>query len=60
MQKRLLDTRRRPPMIFVTARDETEVRAKALQASAFAFLGKPFSDEVLLQAIRAISQPHVP
>jgi two-component system response regulator FixJ len=60
LQKRLLETRRTPPIIFVTARDETEVRAQALQAGAFAFLGKPFSDEVLLQAIRAILQPHVP
>lgn len=57
LQKRLVETRRTPPIIFVTARDEAEVRAQALQAGAFAFLGKPFSDEVLLQAIRTILQP---
>ncbi|MGC2474094.1 MAG: response regulator [Candidatus Sulfotelmatobacter sp.] len=57
LQKRLVETRRTPPIIFVTARDEAEVRAQALQAGAFAFLGKPFSDEVLLQAIRTSLQP---
>ncbi len=60
LQRCLIETRRTPPIIFVTARDETEVRAQALQAGAFAFLGKPFSDEVLLRAIRSILQPHVP
>lgn len=57
LQRRLIETGRRPPIIFVTARDAAEVRARALQAGAFAFLGKPFSDEVLLRAIRTILQP---
>jgi FixJ family two-component response regulator len=60
LQKWLIETHRTPPIIFVTARDETEVRAQALEAGAFAFLEKPFSDEVLLQAIRTILQSHVP
>jgi FixJ family two-component response regulator len=59
LQSWLIETRRTPPIIFVTARDETEVRAQALRAGAFAFLGKPFSDEVLLQAIRTILQSPV-
>ncbi len=57
LQRRLIETGRTPPIIFVTARDAAEVRAQALQAGAFAFLGKPFSDEVLLRAIRTILQP---
>jgi len=41
------------PIIFITAYDNKESRKQALQAGAIAFLGKPFSDELLLQAIRA-------
>jgi FixJ family two-component response regulator len=41
------------PVIFITAYDNKESRRQALQAGAIAFLGKPFSDELLLQTIRA-------
>ena len=41
------------PIIFVTAYDNKELRKQALQAGAVAFLGKPFSDELLLRAVRA-------
>ena len=40
------------PIIFITARDDKESRRRAMQAGAIAFLGKPFSDEQLLQGIR--------
>jgi FixJ family two-component response regulator len=40
------------PIIFVTAYDNKESRKQALHAGAIAFLGKPFSDKLLLQAIR--------
>ena len=40
------------PVIFITAHDNKESRSQALQAGAVAFLGKPFSDELLLHAIR--------
>jgi FixJ family two-component response regulator len=40
------------PIIFITAHDDKESRRRAMQAGAIAFLGKPFSDERLLQAIR--------
>ena len=39
------------PIIFITAYDKEESRQQALQAGAVAFLGKPFSDELLLQTI---------
>jgi FixJ family two-component response regulator len=45
------------PIIFITAYDDKESRRRALQAGAVAFLGKPFSDEQLLQAIRS-ALPH--
>jgi len=41
------------PIIFITAHDNKESRQQALQAGAVAFLGKPFSDELLLQIIGA-------
>src|SRR3954451_19506805 len=41
------------PIIFVTAYDDTASRKRALQAGAVAFLGKPFTDEILLQTIRS-------
>lgn len=44
------------PTIFIIAYDNKESRQQALQAGAVAFLGKPFSDELLLQTIRAALQ----
>ena len=41
------------PVIFITAYDNKDSRQRAMQAGAAAFLGKPFSDEQLLQAIRS-------
>lgn len=41
------------PIIFITAYDKEQSRQQALQAGAVAFLGKPFGDELLLQALRA-------
>ena len=41
------------PIIFITAYDKEESRQQALQSGAVGFLGKPFSDELLLQALRA-------
>jgi FixJ family two-component response regulator len=41
------------PIIFVTAYESKDSRQRAMQAGAAAFLGKPFSDEQLLQIIRS-------
>jgi FixJ family two-component response regulator len=41
------------PIIFITAFDDKESRRRAIQAGAVAFLGKPFTDEQLLQSIRS-------
>ena len=41
------------PIIFITAYNDRESRLRAMQAGAVAFLGKPFSDEHLLQTIRS-------
>jgi FixJ family two-component response regulator len=44
------------PIIFITAYDDNDSRRQAMHAGAVAFLGKPFSDEQLLQAIRSALQ----
>jgi FixJ family two-component response regulator len=41
------------PIIFITAYDNKVSRKQAMQAGAAAFLGKPFSDDELLQTIRS-------
>jgi len=39
------------PIIFITVYDDKELRGRAMQAGAVAFLGKPFDDEELFRAI---------
>jgi two-component system, LuxR family, response regulator FixJ len=56
LQSRLAASHRGLPIIFVSARDDAHTRAQAMQAGALAFLGKPFSDEVLLRAVRTALQ----
>ena len=56
LQSRLAASDRRVPIIFISARDDADTRAQAMQAGALAFLGKPFSDEVLLQAVQTALQ----
>jgi FixJ family two-component response regulator len=41
------------PIIFMTAYDSKDSRERAMQAGATGFLGKPFSDQHLLQTIRS-------
>jgi FixJ family two-component response regulator len=41
------------PIIFITAYDNNVSRQQAMRAGAVAFLGKPFNDEQLLQAVRS-------
>jgi FixJ family two-component response regulator len=55
-QSRLAGRRLRLPIIFVSARDDAHTRAQAMQGGALAFLGKPFSDELLLYAVQAALQ----
>ena len=44
-----------PPVIFITAFDETEGRARAAKTGS-AFLAKPFSGRVLLETIRNVGR----
>jgi len=44
------------PVIFITARKEEAIRARAFKQGAVKFLNKPFSDTVLLEALNAALQ----
>jgi FixJ family two-component response regulator len=51
LQRHLAGEGRRIPVIFITARDDQEIRMEAMRAGAVDFLSKPFSEEALLNAI---------
>ena len=51
LKRRLTAELNRPPIVFVSAHDEPEVRSEAAQMGAVAFLGKPFDDGSLLDAV---------
>jgi FixJ family two-component response regulator len=54
LQQQLITTHHPLPIIFITAYDDAETRARALRAGAVDFLAKPFSGEVLLRAVQAV------
>jgi len=59
LQRRLVARNFRIPIIFITSFDSDDVRLQALQAGAVGFLGKPFSQESLFQAVRsALANQH--
>jgi FixJ family two-component response regulator len=51
LQKRLID-RTDMPIIFITGHGDVPTTVEAMKAGAVEFLTKPFSDDVLLDAIR--------
>ena len=53
LQSQLAAAGCRIPIIFITSYGNEESRRQAMQAGAVAFLGKPFTDEKLLQTIRS-------
>ncbi len=58
LQQHLVAANCRIPIIFITAHNDHEVRARALAAGALDFLQKPFSDTALIQAIDSlVSKP---
>ena len=46
------------PVIFVTAYPEPSVRARALNGGAFGFLGKPFSEDSLIECLDRALEHH--
>jgi Response regulator len=53
LQAKLKTEGRRIPIIFITARGDTQTETQAMKAGALGFLSKPFDDEVLLERVRA-------
>lgn len=51
LQDRLNAANSPVPIVFISAHDDGEARARGLRAGAIAFLKKPFSEESLLGAI---------
>lgn len=54
LQERLNAENCRIPTIFVTAHGDSSMRIRALRCGAIGFLAKPFSDDVLLERVRAV------
>jgi FixJ family two-component response regulator len=52
LQKRIGVERIEMPIIFITGQGDVPMTVQAMKAGAIEFLTKPFSDEVLLNAIR--------
>jgi len=52
LQKRIAVERHEMPIIFITGHGDIPITVQAMKAGAQEFLTKPFSDEVLLNAVR--------
>ena len=60
LQRRLIASNWKAPIIFISAQAEGGVRERALQAGAVEFFDKPFSSTALLDAIDAARAPGGP
>jgi FixJ family two-component response regulator len=56
LQKRIVESGRAIPIIFITAFTDENARAQAMRAGAVDYLAKPFSDEELLKCIHVALQ----
>jgi len=54
LQERLLAEEQKVPIIFITARTESALRARVLELGAVAYLVKPFAESELLDAVDAV------
>ena len=53
LQRRLVASHREIPVIFITAHGDETARSQALRDGAVGYLLKPFTEEALLNAMRA-------
>ena len=53
LQRQLVASHPDVPVIFMTAHDDARTRSQALSGGAVDYLIKPFSEEALLDAVRA-------
>jgi|ERR1700722_1644822 FixJ family two-component response regulator len=52
VQERLHELSPDTRVIIITAREEPAIRTAAMEGGAFAFVGKPFDDEMFLKLVR--------
>ncbi|MDQ1240420.1 MAG: hypothetical protein QG577_2606 [Thermodesulfobacteriota bacterium] len=58
LQRKLIEMDSRVPVIFITAHDDIQAEARAMEAGAVAFLQKPFEERNLIDAIHsALGEP---
>ena len=53
VQERLREVSPETLVVIITGREESAIRAAAMEAGAFGFLAKPFDDEVFLAMVRS-------
>ena len=53
LHRRLVASQLDVPVVFMTAHDDARTRSQALSGGAVGYLIKPFSEEALLDAVRA-------
>jgi DNA-binding response OmpR family regulator len=58
LYRRVIEFGERPPVIFITAHDEPDVRKEAEDLGASAYLPKPFSGRALLDELNNALCPH--
>jgi two-component system response regulator FixJ len=51
VQKKVVDSGSKMPIIFMTAHENEEIQKVAMESGAVAFLQKPFEEEALLSSI---------
>jgi FixJ family two-component response regulator len=55
LQERLVKSQTRIPVIFITGHDRCDLEDEAMRLGAVAYLGKPFDEQCLLDAIRSLA-----
>jgi FixJ family two-component response regulator len=58
LQSHLTENGHDLPVIFVTAYPEASIRARAMNAGAFGFLSKPFSEDSLIECLDRAMEHH--
>jgi FixJ family two-component response regulator len=51
LQKRLVNSGSKMPIIFISAHEDVSTREQGLRAGAIAFLKKPFEDQALIEKV---------
>jgi len=54
LQKKLVTSGSKIPIIFMSAHEDIKAKEQALQSGAVAFLQKPFEDQILLDVIYSV------